>query len=83
MFFLTFSNAKLSFIEREFIWRFYIATKALPITKQVELINKNKFAKAALYEDFKIFVVHIAALEALLASMIIYPSQTTQIAILY
>lgn len=68
--FFTFSNVNIQFPEKKFIWSSYITakvlstTKALLITKRVELIDKKKFAKAILDENFKIFVTHVAALEA-------------------
>ena len=37
--------------------------KALPITKYVKLINKKEFAKAALDQNFEIFVIHIVFLD--------------------
>lgn len=46
--FLTFSNFNISFAEQKSIWKFYITTKTLSITKQVKSIIKNKFAKVAL-----------------------------------
>ena len=59
--FLTFSNAYVLFIEKEFTWRSYTTTKALPTTKQVELINKKEFAKAALDKNFETFVVYVVS----------------------
>lgn len=41
----------------------------------MELINKKKFAKAALDEQLETFVVQIAALKTLLSGMIIHLSQ--------
>ena len=81
MTFFTLSNADIQFAKKELIWRSYTAVEALPITKWVELINKKEFAKAALDEASETFVVHIAALEALLrlARMTIHPSQVAQI----
>lgn len=35
--------------------------KALPITKQIEFINKKKFVKAALDKKSEIFVIYIVA----------------------
>lgn len=66
----------------ELTWRIYIATKALPITIWVKLINKKKFAKEALDQNSKTFVIHVKALKALLelAKMTIHPSQAAQIA---
>ena len=46
IFFLIFSKANVSFLERELIWRFYITAEALLTTKQVKLINKKEFVKA-------------------------------------
>ena len=51
----------------------------LPTTKQVELINKKEFAKAALDAESETFVVHVAALEAPLAGMPIYPSHAVKV----
>ena len=67
------------FTEKEFTWRLYTAAEALSITKRVELIDNKKFAKTASDEEFKTFVVHIAALEALLAGITIHFSQKAQI----
>ena len=79
MLFLAFSNANIQFAEKELIWRSYTAAEALATTKWVELINKKKFAKAALDEESETFVVYIAALEAPLAGMAIYYSRAAQI----
>ena len=46
--FFIFSNADIQFIKKKLIWGFYIIKKALPTIQRVELINKKKFAKAAL-----------------------------------
>lgn len=48
MLFLTFSNANIQFVKRELIWRSYTIVEALQTIKQVEFINKKKFAKVAL-----------------------------------
>ena len=45
-------------------------------------MNQKKFAKLALNEESKTFVVYVAALEVFLTEMIIYPSKKTQIAAL-
>ena len=71
MFFLTFSNANIQFAKKELTLRFYTIEKTLPTTLKVELINKKKFAKAALDEYSKICVVQIAALE----TMAVHPLQ--------
>ena len=74
MLFLTFNNADVSFLEQELTWKSYIIDKALPTPKQVELIEKKEFTKAALDEESETFVMHVAALEAPLAGMPIHPS---------
>ena len=48
----------------------------------MKLIDKKEFGKVVLYKEFKTFVVHIAALETLLAKITIYFSQRAQIAAL-
>lgn len=82
MLFLTLSNANIQFTEKELTWRYYIAAKALPTTKWVELIDKKKFAKTVLDKESETFVMHVTALETPLAGMTIHPSQETQIAVL-
>lgn len=77
--FLTFSNTDVSFFKRELIWKFYTIDEVLPITKRVELIDKKKFAKTALDMYSETFIVHVVALEALLAEMPIHSSQTAQV----
>ena len=68
---LTLSNAHIQFAEKELTWRSYTTKKALPITRWIELINKKKFAKAALDENLETFVVHVASL---ISKMSIYPA---------
>ena len=72
MLFLIFSNADIQFAEKILIWRSYTAAEALPTTKWVKLIDKRKFAKATLVSEFKTFLVHIIALEALLIGTMIH-----------
>ena len=73
--FLIFSNVDIQFAEKKLIWRSYTAAEVLATTKRVELIDKKEFAKAALDEESKTFVVHVSALEASLGSakMTIHP----------
>lgn len=61
MFFLTFSNVNIWFAEQKLVWRAYNATKALPMTQKVGIIDKKKFAAATLKKKDKTFVVHIVA----------------------
>ena len=60
--FLIFRNVDVQFVEKKLTWRSYNTAEALPTTKRVELINKKKFAKAALDENSETFVVHVASL---------------------
>ena len=70
--FLILSNADIQFAKKELTWRSYLAAEALLITKRVELINKQEFAKAPLDAESKTFVVHISALEAPLSGLSIH-----------
>ena len=54
---LTFSNA-----DKDLTWRSYTTAEALSIIKEIELIDKNKFAKMALDENIEVFVVHVTSL---------------------
>ena len=76
MFFLIFSNTNVQFVEKELTWRSYTITKTLPTTKQVELINKKKFAKVALDKKSETFFIHMALLNLIPG---IYPDRTAQI----
>ena len=77
--FLTLSIANIQFAERELTWRSYTAKKALHITRRIELIDKKEFAKAALDENIKAFVVHVSSL-SLGSKMTIHPARKAQIA---
>ena len=75
--FLTFSNADIQFAEKELTWRSYTIEEVLPTTRQVELIDKKEFAKAALDENVKAFVVHMASFTSKIS---IHPARKAQIA---
>lgn len=70
MFFLILNDADMQFIEKELTWRSYTPNKVLPMTRWMKFINKKEFAKVALDKNFKTFVVYVAALKALPASII-------------
>lgn len=57
----------------------YTATKVLPITRQIELIGKKKFAVVAFDLKNKIFVIHIVFF---VSSKNVYPFCRAQIALL-
>ena len=69
--FLTFSNANIQFTQKKLTWRSYTTAEALPTTKQVEIINSKKFAKATLDEYVKAFVMHVI----FLLTMAIHPAR--------
>lgn len=63
------------------MWRSYIVIKVLSITKEVEFINKRKFATLTLYKNKETFEIYVATL--LIALKIpIYPFQAGQLALL-
>ena len=60
--FLTFSNANVQFAEKKPTWRTYTIKEALLTTRQIKIINRKKFAKAALDENIEAFVVNVSSL---------------------
>lgn len=69
--FPTLSNIVIEFIKLEKLTqKTYIVAEVLPITSRVELINKKKFAKVALDENSKTFVIYVAILEVSMAIFI-------------
>ena len=66
--FLPFSNVDIQFDTKSFTWSSYSTAKAFPTTKQVELIDKQDFAKATSDKISDTFIVHIAALKVLVAT---------------
>ena len=79
MSFLTFNNANVKFAKKELTWRTYTTKKALPTTRQVEIINQKKFANAALNKSVEAFVLHFSSLESRIT---IYPIRKAQLALL-
>ena len=77
--FLTFSNANMQFAEKKLTWRSYTIKKTLPTIWKIELIDKKEFAKAALDEYIKAFVIHVSSL-SLRSKIIIYLVWEAQIA---
>ena len=61
--FLKISNADIAFDEETLTWRSYTTNKALPTTKQVQLVDPKEFVIAALNADSKTFIVHVAIRE--------------------
>ena len=61
--FLKISNADVAFGEGTLTWKSYITNKALPTTKQVQLVNLKEFVIASLNVGSKTFVMHMAIRE--------------------
>ena len=57
--FLKIRNAIVSFGRGTLTWRTYTTNKALPRTKQVQIVNPKEFVIAALDVDSETFVVHV------------------------
>ena len=53
----------MSFREKILIWKSYITNKALSTTKQVQILNKKDFVKAALDANSETFVIYMAIWE--------------------
>lgn len=60
IFFLALKIDDIIFEIKSLIWKSYSLTDVWPITKHIQLINKHKFAHAALDKDYEIFFVHVA-----------------------
>ena len=76
---LTFSNIDIYFAKEELIRRFYTIKKATLTTNQVGFVNKKEFAKAALDENVKVFIIYMSFFN--LKS--IYPDKKARIAFLF
>ena len=61
MLFLTLSSTNVDFLDQELRWRPYTSKETLLTIKRIELIEKKKFAAAALDPKHKIFVVYVAS----------------------
>lgn len=73
--FLILSNANIWFDKKKLTWKSYTAAKALPIIKQIEIIDKKKFAKTAFDENIEAFLVYVTSLS--LSSISIYLAKET------
>ena len=78
--FLTFNKVEMDFAEKEFTWKVYTITEALPIMKKIQIIDPKKFIKAALDLEQKVFIIHTVTLFVNL--MKIYPDRKVWINIL-
>ena len=63
MLFLKISNADMLFGKKTLMWKFYTTNKALPTTKQVQIVNLEEFIIAVLNIKNKTFVMHMAIQE--------------------
>lgn len=62
MIFLILSGVDVDFLKQKLYWRTYITKEALSTTKQVELVDKKKFAAITLDSEYEIFIVYIMSL---------------------
>lgn len=83
MFFFTFINANVQFNKKQLTLKCYITAKALQTIKQVKLIDKEKFAKTTLNENFKTFVIDIRALKTSIARLSIQLDKKAEIISLF
>ena len=60
MLFLKISNADVSFGEKILMWKSHTTNKALPITKQIQIVNPKEFVIAALDINNEMFVMYVA-----------------------
>ena len=63
MFFLKISNADILFGKKIFTWKFYTINKALLITKQVQIVNLEKYVIAELDVNSETFLMHVTIWE--------------------
>lgn len=82
MFFLALSNIDIKFDAKKLTWKKYTVVKAMPTIRQIKLIDKQEFMKAALNKASKTFVLHIAALEALVSIKTLDPTREPLLATL-
>lgn len=61
---LNFDNTDVLFTKKKLTRKIYTIKKALVISLQVKLINKNNFAKPELNKNFKGFIYYINSLAA-------------------
>ena len=61
--FLKISNADISFGKKILTWRIYTTNEALPIIKQVQIVNSKEFVIMPLDVNSEMFVVHVAIRE--------------------
>ena len=62
--FLTLSGTDVDFLGRELRWKTHTIEEALPTTRHVELVGKEKFAVATLDSESETFIVHVASLSS-------------------
>ncbi len=63
--FLDLSNTIFQFSTEKFILRSYTVAETLSTINRIEIIDKKEFARVALDENSKTFVVYVAVLKVL------------------
>lgn len=77
---MAFSNSDIQSYTESLIWRTYSFAGLFAISRQVKLINKDKFVKLCLDENSETFVVHVVAMKILDSS--IHSTSGFQLAVL-
>ena len=75
--FLNLSNADMSFGKKTLTWKFYTINEILLTTKQVQIVNSEKFVITVLDADSKTFVIYVAIRER--EKMLIHLKKLAQI----
>ena len=78
--FLSLRNADIQFDMENLIWRIYSIAEALPTTRQVQLTNKHKFARAILNKNSQTFIIDVVGVYTL--EVAIHPSRAPLLAAL-
>ena len=63
MFFLKISNADVLFDKKTLTWKTYTINKALPTTKQVQIVDPKEFVIKAFNLNSETFMVHLVIRE--------------------
>lgn len=78
---IIFNNVDIKFAKKKLIYRTYTNENTLTTTCSIKFINKKKFAKMALDENIKTFVIHISSLDLRL-KITIHLAKNAQITLL-
>ena len=79
--FFILSSADIDFSVQELRWRTYTTKEVSPTTRHVKLVGKQEFVAAALYPEYKTYVVYVASLSStpLVTPLDVHPFQRPRI----